>query len=251
MDRFRQKSKKEKPMKYVDKDQAPLFITDVKAIKENLKIKEILRTVKMNSSMRIKAPKGSKVMQNKDFNDNEDIFGVDQTSDDQTNENQNTLDPPSATNPDVVVVSNSNEERDEAKSEEPNDKPSESEEEILEDCIENESSSDTKMHESVSVPEGLQDFVLISEENKQDVEVTPDVKIESPSPSEILHVKARDRKLSLDQTMLSRRGGLNEPYIPESMLNRAISMSSGLDSASGQNRRKSRSNRYLFNFTGP
>ncbi|XP_022832523.1 uncharacterized protein LOC111360675 [Spodoptera litura] len=209
MDRFRQKSKKEKPMKYVDKDQSPLFITDVKAIKENLKIKEILRTVKMNSSMRIKAPKGSKVMQNKDFNDNEDIFGVDQNSDDQNSENQNIPDPPSATNPDVIV-SNNSEETGEANAEETVDKHSESEEEILEDCIENESTTDPIIHESISVPEGLQDFVLISEENKQDIEEIADVKIDSPPPSEISHVKARDRKLSLDQTMLSRRGGLSQ-----------------------------------------
>lgn len=210
MDRFRQKSKKEKPMKYVDKEQSPLFITDVKAIKENLKIKEILRTVKMNSSMRIKAPKGSKVMQNKDFNDNEDIFGVDQSSDEQNSDNQNVPDPPSATNPDVVVVSNNNEETDEANTEEPVDKPSDSEEEILEDCIENESTTDPIIHESISVPEGLQDFVLISEESKQDIEEVPDVIINSPSPSESSLVKARDRKLSLDQTMLSRRGGLSQ-----------------------------------------
>ena len=216
MDRFRQKSKKEKPIKYVDKDQSPLFISDVKAIKENLKIKEILRTVKMNSSMRIKAPKGSKVMQNKDFNDNEDMFGVDQNSEDQNNENQNNEDqsiaePPSATNPDVVVVANSEEDSDEYKTEDPVDTvdtTNESEGELLAASDENNSLVDTKIHESISVPEGLSDFVLINEENKQNTPVVPDVKIDLPS--ECSHVKPRDRKLSLDQTMLSRRGGLSQ-----------------------------------------
>ncbi|KAJ8737802.1 hypothetical protein PYW08_000397 [Mythimna loreyi] len=223
MDRFRQKSKKEKPIKYVDKDQSALFITDVKAMKENLKIKEILRTVKMNSSMRIKAPKGSKVMQNKDFNDNEDMFGTDQNGDGQNSENQssenqnsedqNIMEPPSATNPDVVVSSNTSEDTSESKPEEPEDKvedSNESEGELVAVCDENNSSVDAKLHESISVPEGLSDFVLISEENKQNIPVVPDVKIDFPPPSHCAAVKARDRKLSLDHTMLSRRGGLSQ-----------------------------------------
>lgn len=217
MDRFRQKSKKEKPVKYVDKDQSPLFINDVKAIKENHKIKEILRTVKMNSSMRIKAPKGSKVMQNKDFNDNEDMFGGDQNSEGQNSENQNSeeqniVEPPCATNPDVVVATNSGEGSDESKTDEPGDTvdtTNESEGPLLAVSDENNGLVDTKIHESISVPEGLSDFVLINEEDIQNTPVVPDVKIDLP-PSSDSHLKARDRKLSLDQTMLSRRGGLSQ-----------------------------------------
>uniref|UniRef100_A0A2A4JI61 Uncharacterized protein n=1 Tax=Heliothis virescens TaxID=7102 RepID=A0A2A4JI61_HELVI len=212
MDRFRQKSKKEKPLKYVEKDQSSLFITDVKAIKENLKIKEILRTVKMNSSMRIKAPKGSKVMQNKDFNDNEDMFGGEQNSEDPTN-----TEPPSATNPDVIVTNNNDEETSEDAGED------KSEQEVLAettdesdggstvDVNENNVSINTQLHESVSVPEALSDFVLINDdENKQNIPDISDVKIVLPPLGDSSHVKARDRKLSLDQTMLSRRGGLSQ-----------------------------------------
>nr|XP_049692920.1 uncharacterized protein LOC110378206 isoform X8 [Helicoverpa armigera] len=216
MDRFRQKSKKEKPLKYVEKDQSPLFITDVKAIKENLKIKEILRTVKMNSSMRIKAPKGSKVMQNKDFNDNEDIFGGEQSTEVPIN-----TEPPSATNPDVIVTNTNGEEINEETSEEaseakpeeevPSDKTDESDGESTVDVNENNGSINTQIHESVSVPEALSDFVLINDdENKQNIQDISDVKIMLPPLGESSHVKARDRKLSLDQTMLSRRGGLSQ-----------------------------------------
>ncbi|XP_049692920.2 uncharacterized protein LOC110378206 isoform X8 [Helicoverpa armigera] len=216
MDRFRQKSKKEKPLKYVEKDQSPLFITDVKAIKENLKIKEILRTVKMNSSMRIKAPKGSKVMQNKDFNDNEDIFGGEQSTEVPIN-----TEPPSATNPDVIVTNTNGEEINEETSEEaseakpeeevPSDKTDESDGESTVDVNENNGSINTQIHESVSVPEALSDFVLINDdENKQNIQDISDVKKMLPPLGESSHVKARDRKLSLDQTMLSRRGGLSQ-----------------------------------------
>lgn len=204
-------------MKHVDKDPAPLFITDVKAIKENLKIKEILRTVKMNSSMRIKAPRGSKVMQNKDFNDNEDMFGVDQNSGELNSENKNIEEnvigePPSATNTDVVINSNSSEDTSECKLEETVDVTNESEAELIAACDENNSSIDTKIHESVSVPEGLSDFVQISEENKQNTHIAADANIDLP-PSSESQVKVRDRKLSLDQTMLSRRGGLSQSEV--------------------------------------
>ncbi|KAL4717546.1 hypothetical protein ACJJTC_000695 [Scirpophaga incertulas] len=70
MDRFRQKTKKETHIKNLGKEKH-LFSTDVKLIKENLRLKEILRNVKMNSSMRIKGRRGSKIIQDKYFNDNE------------------------------------------------------------------------------------------------------------------------------------------------------------------------------------
>lgn len=229
MDRFRQKSKKEKPMKYVDKEQSPLFISDVKAIKENLKIKEILRTVKMNSSLQIKAPKGSKVMQNKEFNDNDDIFGVDLNSEDQKSENQNSeeqnkSEPPSATNLDVVVIDNSNEDNNESKPEEVVDKSDESNEsegEVIAACDENNISVDATTHESISVPEVLSDFVVITEESKQNTPVVPDVKIDFLLPNDSSAVKARDRKLSLDQTMLSRRGGLSQSELDLNLIGKS------------------------------
>lgn len=199
-------------MKYVDKDQSPLFITDVKTIKENLKIKEILRTVKMNSSMRIKAPRGSKVMQNKDFNDNEDIFGSDLNSEDSNNEDSNKedhniIENPSATNPDVIVT-NSCVETNETEGSE--DTSNESNEAAINESNENIILVAPTIHESISVPEGLSDLGLINNEDKQNNLIVPDVKIDLPAPSDCSHVKTRDRKLSLDQTMLSRRGGLSQ-----------------------------------------
>lgn len=69
MERLRSKAKKEKSIKHHDKAKPQPFAADVKTIKENLKIEEILKTVKINSSMRIKAPRGSKVMSNKDLSE--------------------------------------------------------------------------------------------------------------------------------------------------------------------------------------
>ncbi|XP_075990993.1 uncharacterized protein LOC142986394 isoform X2 [Anticarsia gemmatalis] len=208
MDRFRQKSKKDKPMKYVDRDKSPLFITDVKTIKENLKIKEILRTVKMNSSMRIKAPKGSKVMQNKDFNDNEDIFEGEANS-----EEPDESETASATNPDVVVNSSCVETNEPAEHVTENpviSDDNEPEEKTMSEPNINNAPFDAMIHESTSVPEGLSDLELISDKDKQNNSDVPDVKIDLLPPSECSHVKTRDRKLSLDQTMLSRREGLSQ-----------------------------------------
>lgn len=205
MDKSRQKPKKEKPLKYVDRDKTPLFITDVKGIKENLKIKEILRTVKMNSSMRIKAPKGSKVMQNKDFNDNEDLFEGEANS-----EATNTLVTASATNPDVVV-NNSCRETNEAVTENClGNNNNEPEEKAINEPNQNNGSSDTTIHEPSTEPEHLSNYELINDEDKQNMPVIPDVKIDAPPPSECAPIKTRDRKLSLDQTMLSRREGLSQ-----------------------------------------
>ncbi|CAB3225138.1 unnamed protein product [Arctia plantaginis] len=206
MDRFRRRSKKEKPPKYTERDKSPLFITDVKTIKENLKIKEILRTVKMNSSMRIKAPKGSKVMQNKDFNDNDDIFEGEINAED-----LDMTEATSATNPDVIVNSNHRVSSDDViETYVVNDTNEEAVQNTISDSNEQDTSIDTTLHKANSEPEIMSDLALISNEEKQKDSVIPDVKIDSPLPSECSHVKARDRKLSLDQTMLSRREGLSQ-----------------------------------------
>ncbi|CAH0577998.1 unnamed protein product [Chrysodeixis includens] len=200
MDRFRQKSKKEKPTKYVGKDQSPM-LTDVKSIQENMKIKEILRTVKMNSSMRIKAPRGSKVMQNKDFIDNEDIF--------EKEANSENMEHPNATNPNVVLNSNcveinENEADDKTKTSENNEEI----EDIVCESNDKNSSIDITVDESATETEDVSNVESITEEDKQIV--IPDVKIDLPPPSDVAHVKTRDRKLSLDQTMLTRREGLSQ-----------------------------------------
>lgn len=95
MDRLKQKLKKEK-LALNTKEKC---VADVKCIKENIKIREILRNVKMNSSMRLKAPTGSKVMSNADFNDSEDCF--DETPKDLNGTFQQ---PPPATNYNVIVT---------------------------------------------------------------------------------------------------------------------------------------------------
>lgn len=206
MDRFRRRSKKEKPSKHTERDKSPLFITDVKTIKENLKIKEILRTVKMNSSMRIKAPKGSKVMQNKDFNENDDIFEGEMNAED-----LDMAEATSATNPDVIINSNYMESSEDViENYVVNDTNEEAVENTISDSNERDTSIETTLHEANSVPEGISDLALISDEDKQKDSVIPDINIDSPLPSETPHVKARDRKLSLDQTMLSRREGLSQ-----------------------------------------
>lgn len=210
MDRFRQKSKKDKPTKYVDKEKSPSFIADVKTLKENIKIREILRTVKMNSSMRIKAPKGSKVMQNKDFNDNEDLF------DEMENVEADSSAVPSATNPDVVLHSSieTNETID-------------TDETLNEDCANSDdqlnSSTNTdkpnedinvnsmacSLRKSSSIAGDLCDYVRIDSSIEQNNIQESDTNVVQ-TPLESPQVKARDRKLSLDQTMLTRRGGFSQ-----------------------------------------
>lgn len=201
MDRFRQKNKKEKPMKYVGKDPTPM-LTDVKSIQENLKIKEILRTVKMNSSMRIKAPRGSKVMQNKDFIDNEDIF--------EKEPNCENVEHPNATNPNVVLNSNCmeiNENDSDDKTETATENNEQNEDTLCESNDKN-SSIDKTAEDSVTETENISNIKSITEEDKQ-INI-PDVKIDLLPPSDVPHVKPRDRKLSLDQTMLTRREGLSQ-----------------------------------------
>ncbi|XP_073951724.1 uncharacterized protein isoform X2 [Choristoneura fumiferana] len=208
MDRFRQKSKKEKPMKHVDKDKSPLFITDVKTIKENIKIKEILRSVKMNSSMRIKAPRGSVVMNNNDFIDVQD----DQL--DVNNDIQNVLLPDDlqeATNSDLVnqitqgseVVLTNDQDEIKNTTKEVNDfKPGDDSDDIKTDIIEAQLISpmdNTEINHEVNQE--------ITKDNETVLETEPRSKRNSACPA---IVKTRERKLSLDHTMLTRREGLSQ-----------------------------------------
>lgn len=199
MERTKQKSKKDKPNKYVDKEKSSSFIADVKTLKENLKIREILRTVKMNSSMRIKAPRGSKVMQNKDFNDNEDIF-----EDTISVEGQDGIEPPSATNTvlntevdgNVVPIKNCVNNKINSKT----------------DVVETEFSENDKVYVETSVihkSKSLEDLETCAEDDS----VTPSIPAVLASPTENAGVRSRDRKLSLDHTMLSRREGLSQSEV--------------------------------------
>lgn len=199
MERTKQKSKKDKPNKYVDKEKSSSFIADVKTLKENLKIREILRTVKMNSSMRIKAPRGSKVMQNKDFNDNEDIF-----EDTISVEGQDGIEPPSATNTvlntevdgNVVPIKNCVNNKINSKT----------------DVVETEFSENDKVYVETSVihkSKSLEGLETCAEDDS----VTPSIPAVLASPTENAGVRSRDRKLSLDHTMLSRREGLSQSEV--------------------------------------
>ncbi|XP_049885901.1 pleckstrin homology domain-containing family G member 5 isoform X3 [Pectinophora gossypiella] len=219
MDRFRQKTKKEKPLKHVDKDNTPSFIADVKSIKENLKIKEILRTVKMNSSMRVKAPRGSKVMNTKDFNDNDDLFDDDLNSD--SSEQQPSEEPTSATNLDVIVAGQETENNDSGTGNERSMVGDVPELEIPEK--ENTGDKDVQKVDSLKgSSEKIQETQIVEhpepeiQRNPLESEVTlnrttshyatPDVKFRVDNAN----LKSRDRKLSLDHTMLSRREGLSK-----------------------------------------
>lgn len=205
MERLKQKLKMEKQVKDSGKDKYPLFITDVKSIKENLKIKEILRTVKMNSSMRIKAPRGSKIMSNKDFTEDDYC--------EETSVIQNSSEPLSAVNPDVRVAANT--------------EGSLIEETSLYDNLSNlESGNETQVNiseetdiaESDEVPEETNSDNL-SQKNVVDNRSNHDISNDNLSTfvsngklSEKIQLgeKIRDRKLSLDHTMLSRQDGFSQ-----------------------------------------
>ncbi|OWR43740.1 hypothetical protein KGM_203310 [Danaus plexippus plexippus] len=199
MDRLKQRIKKDKQVKSTPKEKY-VFITDVKGIKENLKIKEILRTVKMNSSMRLKGPPGSKIMSNKDFND--DDCSEELQRNDKANE------PLSASNPDVVVSelekNNDSEESDDCLIKQP-------ELDAEEVGLEKENGEVTLVQDSNE--DKLPD--PISKEHKRD-----DVDINNENGNvfdnhlytkpKIRPEKLLDRKLSLDQSILSRRQGFSQ-----------------------------------------
>lgn len=185
MDRLRQKGKKEKPS----------FI-DVKSMKENLKIKEILRTVKMNSSMRLKAPPGSKVMDNKDFNDNDDCF-IETSTNEDTEQNDNNA--PSATNPNVIVGNSALESVIEQSDDVDKELPT------IDISPEISQSNETLNRSTENEPEHA--------DNSSNNNTTDPVAVDECPPerlAEIPIIKVRDRKLSLDHTMLIRRDGLSQ-----------------------------------------
>ncbi|GBP94103.1 hypothetical protein EVAR_69929_1 [Eumeta japonica] len=62
MDRSHSKSKKNRAPRYGEKEKPLSLHQDLKTIKENLKIKEMLKIVKINSSFRLKGPRGTKVI---------------------------------------------------------------------------------------------------------------------------------------------------------------------------------------------
>ncbi|KAL0852276.1 hypothetical protein ABMA28_000484 [Loxostege sticticalis] len=248
MDRFRQKSKKESPIKYVDKDKSNTFMADVKSMKENLKIREILRTVKMNSSMRIKAPRGSKIMQNKDFNDNDDFDEV-QNGEEET---------PSATNQEMVRTMevlanetlNENSTNDfETSNTESIDQPSSSTNKSDEsneihkhslDTVNSTDCSGNTNNVSEKTEKTSEEMERTSEQSEKPNEKTENDKSENASnpeksvietPSVVVDnvasdlaivagtatlpknkplTQIRERKLSLDQTMLNRRESLSQ-----------------------------------------
>lgn len=234
MERLRHKSKKEPPIKYVEKDKTNSFITDMKSMKENLKIKEILRNVKMNSSMRIKAPRGSKIMQNKDFNDNDEFDEV------QNIEETGGEVPPSATNPELIKTTDMQTEH--------------VNETLKENCV-------NDLAETINVNINSESNIAIEPENSVQNEETRDVSASDDLPTEIIKIfvyppmevhitnsdsepipeqthtqivtesepsctndpsatlkitkerpliQSRERKLSLDQTMLNRRESFSQ-----------------------------------------
>ncbi|XP_022123977.2 uncharacterized protein LOC110999289 isoform X2 [Pieris rapae] len=181
MDRLKQKLRKSSNAK-------EKYVADVMCIKENIKIREILRNVKMNSSMRLKAPTGSKVMNNTDYSDSEDFDGR------LKNENE-IFQPPYAMNHDVILLypeyasapSNLNE---------PTNHESHRTLERL------RSNSEANLSNSLKN--------VCHFENNKLVKLEPVKRSESMIPdtrciSEILHTSLRTRKMSLDQSVLDRR----------------------------------------------
>lgn len=205
MDRLRHKQKKEKTVKNADKEKTHSFLKDVKAIQENLKIKEILRTVRMNNSVR--APRGSKITNSKHSNEQELFF------DDESNgaEGQQTIEPLSAINPVLVPTTH-------------NDSSiTESEHIILNYNDVNSEVNDESivqkldiLHENTNVIRN--EISKVEEESLEDSqeiegipEETVDVEVQKDPENKKIHLlKGRERKLSLDQTMLTRRVSQSE-----------------------------------------
>lgn len=202
MDRLRHKQKKEKPPKNVDKEKAHSFIRDVKTIQENLKIKEIMRTVRMN------VPRGSRVPINNDFNDKESFFDEEHNSAD----GQQKIELLSATN--LVMFSEAN-----------NDSNVTENNHILHNCTDinsevnyddndvqrNEENLDIVHENTNEIVNEISKDEEVPLEDTQEIEriptETPDVPCtqKDPENKKIAMLKNRERKLSLDQTMLTRR----------------------------------------------
>lgn len=183
-------------MKYADKEKTHSFISDVKSIRENLKIKEILRTVKMNSSMRLKAPRGSKVMNSKDLMD----------EDPNSTEEQLTIDLVSATNP--VMVASSDIDSNITETDNIIDDNKDIDSEVKNDDTVEHKNLDV-LHESTDIIENEtpndENELLI---NKQEQEIEKIAK--ETEDKRLQFVKGRERKLSLDHSLLTRRVSQSE-----------------------------------------
>ncbi|CAK1554169.1 unnamed protein product [Leptosia nina] len=173
MDKFKQKLKKDKTQQNCKEK----IVADVKCIKENIKIREILRNVKMNSSMRLKAPTGSKVMDNTDFSDYEDCFENDLVDEDTPRD-----DPPCAMNHDLIL--------------------SHSEFSSM-PCDLNNVKTNLKFEKCRSNSEAnLSTTLLDIVENRPNVNEVP---TSVPEHFHTLPANCRNRKTSLDPTILNRK----------------------------------------------
>ncbi|XP_061706336.1 uncharacterized protein LOC133517165 isoform X1 [Cydia pomonella] len=208
MDRFRQKTKKDKPMKHAEKEKSPMF-TDVKTIKENLKIKEILRSVKMNNSMRIKAPRGSVVMDKNEFTDVQED-GSDDHSDLQDTKPDDDLQ--EAKNFDIVnnllhesKNPNTHLQNEISTNTEQQPEPYQDNLQLAHDTdYNNHSTQDTEM--SASKVECMREPDVNQENLKSEESASKPDSLQTKTHI----VKNRERKLSLDNTMLTRRESLSQ-----------------------------------------
>ncbi|XP_013147496.1 PREDICTED: uncharacterized protein LOC106110278 isoform X1 [Papilio polytes] len=214
MDKSKHKTGK-KMDKNNGKEKSPLFVSDVKNLKENLKIKEILRTVKMNSSMRLKSPQCNKTINNKDVNDNQDCFeSASQELQDHTTVESN----PSATNHNVITstlnVDTGTSDNDLQK----NEGIKVTIYEVPNTCTE---SNDSLSSNTLS--ENCNDL----KESKNNEEITGtdnnanEVTSSSKPANHMTNLKPRDRKLSLDQTILSRRAGLSQSELDLNLIGKS------------------------------
>ncbi|XP_045509793.1 uncharacterized protein LOC123705174 [Colias croceus] len=202
MDKFKQKLKKDKTAQNNTQDKKEMLVADVKCIRENLKIREILRNVKMNRSMRLKAPPGSKVMNNKDFTDNEDFFEENLKEEDDKEQ-----EPPCATNPDVIITHTDFSDDNINGSTEDIEKS-----DIESEQIEENSDSDKNIPEAISA--SIEDNDINKLESYEPIRRSDSVIPDNRSIQQLLNDmptnKIRDRKLSLDQSTLNRREGFTQ-----------------------------------------
>ncbi|XP_045542074.1 uncharacterized protein LOC106716982 [Papilio machaon] len=197
------------------KEKSPLFVSDVKNLKENLKIKEILRTVKMNSSMRLKSPQNNKAMNNKDLNDNHDCF--ERCSQEQQDHMVDELNP-SATNHNVITSTLNVDTETSDNDLQNNEGIKVTIYDVSDTCTEsNDSSVSYVLSENCSESKESKINDEKTETNNNANEVTS-----SRKPiNNIAALKPRDRKLSLDQTILSRRSGLSQSELDLNLIGKS------------------------------
>lgn len=181
MDKLKQKWKKDKQIKE-NKDKYPQILTDVKSIKENLKIKEILRTVKMNNNMRLLSPPCSNVLNNQDYFENDCL---------DSSKNNDSSEFLSATNSDVQI--------DRAMQTDNKINFDEFYDKDLYDECENKNECNTILEEAVNCLDSREKY------NKQNYNDISACNINGKHSENI-----RDRKLSLDHTILSRQEGFSQ-----------------------------------------